>query len=45
MNGDDTLIAKLIQDENDGIRDVTGQESDEVPAHTPVSYTSRGRVD
>ncbi|MBB3752552.1 hypothetical protein FHT44_005064 [Mycolicibacterium sp. BK634] len=45
MNLDDTLVDKLVRNEQDEHRDQTGQEAGEVPTYSPVAFTSRGRVD
>lgn len=42
---DDILISKLVMAEHDELRDVTGEDSGQVPTYTPVAFTSTGQVD
>lgn len=45
MNSDDVLIGKMVQAEQDGLRDATGQADGQVPTYTPVAFTRSGQID
>lgn len=42
---DDQLITKLVMVEHDALRDVTGQDAEQVPTYTPVAFTRSGQID